>query len=232
MADTLPVFKMRLQCEILGILHNNVYLLEGPAGLVIVDPSAKPAVIVGETKGRSVSGIFITHGHFDHIGAAAAVREATGAPVFASKEDAPWIDGSDRPSDAVARHTEPCPVDGFLAEGDVVDMAGLPAHILATPGHSKGSLCFLIEPDEARAAAERAGYRLEGLDAPLLFSGDTLFEGCFGRTDFEGGDDDEMVASLKRLFELPDETLVFPGHGSPTTIGRERSWFSTVFRSV
>lgn len=232
MSENLPVFTFRLRCEILGILHNNVYFLEGPKGLVIIDPAAKPELIIGETRGLTVTDILITHGHFDHIGAAARVREITGAPVLSSKEDAAWISGIDWPTDARVRKTEPCPVDRLIADGDVIDLAGLPAHVLATPGHSKGSLCFLIYPDEAREAAAQVGYRLEGIDAPMLFSGDTLFQGCYGRTDFEGGDEEAMAASLQKLYKLPDETMVFPGHGSPTTIGRERPWLSTAFRSL
>ena len=153
----------------------------------------------------------LTHYHFDHVGAAAELREATGAPVIASAEDAPVIAGEKRWAGHSGRNT-PCPVDRVVRDGDVLEIGSMAWQVIATPGHTPGGLCFFLDATEG----------VEG--APVLVSGDTLFYGTHGRTDFSESSPSAMRDSLKRLAALPPETIVLPGHNTLTTIGRERFW--------
>ena len=143
------------------------------------------------------------------MGAAAALREATGAPVYASAIDAPNVENP--PSMSLGR-TDPCTVDVRVSHGDVLRVGDMEWKALVTPGHTPGSMCLFCIP--------QFGNHAEGL--PVLVSGDTLFAGTVGRTDFPGGSMDEMRASVKRLAKLPDDVAVLPGHNSLTTIGAER----------
>ena len=106
----------------------------------------------------------------------------------------------------------PCPVDHVVNDGDILKIGDMPWKVILTPGHTEGGICLFIDP--------RFGTNPEG--APVLISGDTLFCGSIGRTDFQGGDMNAMRRSLKRLAVLPDETVVLPGHNSTTKIGNER----------
>ena len=141
---------------------------------------------------------------------AAELREATGAPVIASAIDAPLIE---EPCDEdLSTRGVPCPVDRTVAHGDVVEVGNMKWKVIATPGHTPGSICLFDIP--------QFGNHPKGL--PVLLSGDTLFAGTIGRTDFKGGSMADMRASLKKLAALPDDTAVLPGHNNLTTIGAER----------
>ena len=191
---------------VVGPIENNVYIIGDTDDCFVVDPSCYPERILAALAGRTPKAIVITHRHWDHTGAAAALREATGAPVIASAVDAPLIEHPTEPR-CIA-----CPVDVKVSHGDVVEIGSRGWRVILTPGHTQGSMCLYIDP--------RLGSNPEG--APLLVSGDTLFCGCIGRTDFEGGSLDDMRHSLKRLAVLPDETIVLPGHNDLTYIGAER----------
>lgn len=195
---------------VLGPLENNVYLISDGEGTFVVDPSCQPEAIMAALGERSLDGIVITHYHNDHTGAAAALRAATGAPVYASAVDAPFIE--DPHVVGVSEVSAPCAVDRRLENGDVVSIGRMAWKVIATPGHSKGSICLFNIP--------QFGNHKDGL--PVLISGDTLFAGTVGRTDFEGGSLADMAASMKKLAALPDDTAVLPGHGDLTTIGAER----------
>ena len=148
----------------------------------------------------------LTHAHFDHLGAATAVLDATGAPLLIHELDAPRITSAAAEGTGAAvfgySYTAPVP-DRTLTDGDIIESGEISLEVMHTPGHTKGGICLLGE-----------GH---------LFSGDTLFAGSVGRTDFPGGDTGELQRSIgTRLATLPDETVVHPGHGPETTIGRER----------
>lgn len=195
---------------VMGMLENNVYVVSDGASTMVVDPTCQAERIVEALGGRTVDAIMLTHFHNDHIGAAAELRRLTGAVVIASGVDRPHIESP--VSLGMSEVAEPCLVDHAVADGDVVKIGNTPWKVLLTPGHSKGSMCWYVAPE--------FGSDPEG--APVLLSGDTLFAGTIGRTDLMGGSLQEMRGSLKKLAMLPDETAVFPGHGSFTAIGAER----------
>lgn len=193
---------------VMGPIDNNVYIVEtGDGTVAVVDPTCDAPRIMRAVGDRTVEAIVLTHCHWDHVGAAAALRELTGARVIASSTDAVFITG-EQLYDGGRMPVEPCPVDLAVDDGDVVEIGTSKWQVIATPGHTKGSVCFFVETDAA----------------PVLISGDTLFAGTHGRTDFEGGSISEMRDSLARLAQLPDDTIVYPGHNGFSTIGREKSW--------
>ena len=203
-----------VDCLITGPLQNNVYLISDDEAALVVDPAENAEAILSALDGKKLAAIVLTHGHWDHTGAAAELRRLSGAPVIAGVADADQIE---RPSDiGTSRVSNPCPVDVRVKTGDVVRAGGMQWKVLETPGHSPGSICLFIVPP--------FGNHADGL--PVLVSGDTLFKGTFGRTDFEGGSMQEMGKSMKRLAALPDDVAVLPGHNDLTTIGNERSTFA------
>lgn len=195
---------------ILGPISNNVYIISDGSATIVVDPSCRADEILKALGNRKVDAIVLTHRHSDHVGAAKELREKTGATVIASAIDAPYISGEAKAHDDM--RFEPCPIDHTVSDGDILKIGNMPWKVLGTPGHTPGGICLFIDP---QFGSNPAG-------APVLISGDTLFCGSIGRTDFQGGDMGAMRRSLKRLAALPDETIVLPGHESLTKIGDER----------
>lgn len=194
---------------VLGSLANNTYIISDGEGTLVVDPSCEVDKILAALDGRKLDAIVLTHHHYDHTGAAAALREVTGAQVIASELDAPFVE---EPITELSSVSDPCTVDVRVSNGDVVKVGNMEWKVILTPGHTKGSMCLFLIP--------QFGNHEQGL--PVLISGDTLFAGTVGRTDFEGGSMDDMRASVKKLAYLPDDVAVLPGHNSLTTIGTER----------
>ena len=162
-------------------------------------------------RGWNLKLIISTHRHWDHIGDNAPLSQATGARIAAHTLDRY---GLEHPSTSMAPFPIAPSVPAVdLADGSRFKFGEIDLEVLHTPGHTEGSVCLL-------ATGER-----------LLFSGDTLFAGSWGRTDLPGGSDDQMVASLARLSALPTDLKVLPGHGRQTTIEAERPWLDQIVRS-
>lgn len=210
----IPVRKVSGGCAdvryaVLGPIENNTYLVDdGQGGTIFVDPSSHAEKLPQALGIDRVSAILVTHNHWDHVSGLAALVRETGAPVFAPRIDAGLIESGQRDYMGGAQG---CPVDHKLDDGDTVAVGATVWRCIATPGHTPGGMCFFLDP----ASAPHAG-------RPLLLSGDTLFFASIGRTDFEGGDMDQMRTSLRTLAKLPDTCIVLPGHNRTTTIGDER----------
>lgn len=201
--------------RVVGPLATNLHLLaDERSGEAIAIDTAIPSLpwLADELAGRgwTLKLIVSTHGHWDHIGDNARVAEHTGASIAAHPLDREWLVN---PSPLWAPFEIPPSVPAVdLAEGGEIRFGAIRLEVLHTPGHTEGSVC-LLEPDEG-----------------LLFSGDTLFAGSFGRVDLPGGSPEAMAASLARLSRLADPITVLPGHGPETSIGRERAWLELVAR--
>jgi glyoxylase-like metal-dependent hydrolase (beta-lactamase superfamily II) len=199
--------------RVVGPIATNVHILadEGSREAIAID-TAIPCLewIAGELSGRSwtLKLIVSTHGHWDHIGDNARVADHTGAQIAAHRLD--WQRLTD-PQPIWAPFEIPPSVPAIeLAEGGVIQFGEIQLQVLHTPGHTEGSVC------------------LYAADDGLLFSGDTLFAGGWGRVDLPGGSPEQMVESITRLTTLEDPLQVRPGHGPNTTIGRERPWMELV----
>ncbi len=199
--------------RIVGPLSTNVHVLADPRTreAVAID-TATPSVawIADELSARdwTLKLIISTHGHWDHIGDNAEVAAHTGAPIAVHPADRERLE---RPEPVYAPFDIIPSVPAVdLAEGGEIRFGDLRLTVLHTPGHTEGSVCLLAADDG------------------LLFSGDTLFAGGWGRVDFPGGDPEAMAASIARLSGLEDHLGVLPGHGPTTTIRRERAWMELV----
>jgi glyoxylase-like metal-dependent hydrolase (beta-lactamase superfamily II) len=173
---------------------------------VMIDPGEEPQMFLAElnTRGWSLGGIWITHGHIDHILGVAAVKRATGAPIYLHPADRPLNDSLTQQGSWFGLKVDPLPPpDRDLEAGQRLDVGGIEFTVRHTPGHSPGSVSFV-----------RQG---------TIFGGDVLFNGSIGRTDLPGGDAATLLKSIHRDFlSLPDSTVVRSGHGPETTIGVER----------
>ena len=193
-----------------GAYRENAYLIcpEGRSDCFFVDPGDDLALLEAmlDRTGRTLAAIYLTHGHFDHVLAAEPLQAKTGAPVYLHPDDVPLIADPDKMAYDAAVASLPMPKALKTIPFDRgVEVAGEVFTVLETPGHTAGSVC------------------LYSAQSSILFSGDTLFQAGYGRTDLYSGDESQLALSLIMLLTtLPEETLVFSGHGSPTTIGAER----------
>lgn len=204
-----------------GPIGENAYVLPCEGGCILVDPGDEAARILSFLEGRDCRPVLMvaTHGHLDHTAAIPELRAAWKlrglvVPLAAHPDDAAYFgpSGEAKNRELFEAIRAPSyfenywrllpPADILIRDGDAIAGTGL--RVIHTPGHSRGSICLYDE------------------SAGFLISGDTLFRDGVGRTDAPDSDVGQLASSLERLFELPPETRVFPGHGEPTTIGRER----------
>ena len=198
-----------LEMTPVGPLGTNAFVLgcaESHDG-AIVDPGdeGRRLVLLAQTLGLRVSKVLITHGHVDHVGAVGDVKKLTGAQVWMHPADLPLYESCVLQAQMFGiRATDPPPLDGQLSDGQVLDIGQLRVQVIATPGHSQGSVSFYL-------AAQG-----------VLLAGDTLFQGGIGRTDLPGGSMKQLMQSIhSRLLTLPEDTRVLSGHGPATTVGAE-----------
>ncbi|MGB9892167.1 MBL fold metallo-hydrolase [Thermodesulfovibrio yellowstonii] len=199
---------MKIKKFEVGPLFVNCYIIydERTKEAVVIDPGDEPDLILDFIKEENLNLKYIlcTHGHFDHIGSVKELRDETGAKVVLHEKDIEIY----RNSPQIAMQffgieIEPQPEpDILIKNGEILNTGNVQLTVIHTSGHSPGSVCFYTD-----------GY---------IFTGDTLFAGSVGRTDIIGGSMNELLNSLKKIASLPDETIVFPGHGPKTKIGIEK----------
>lgn len=202
----------RIERCVLGMVSTNCYIVysskeEGLRPGVVIDPGDNAPFILNKCRELEVKpeAILLTHGHFDHMLAAEDVRRTFHIPVLAGEEEMALLDEPDM--NLTTSFGEPMclTADRWLRDGETLELIGRRWKVLHTPGHTGGCLCFYVEE--------------EG----VLFSGDTLFRESVGRTDLPTGNSTKILDSVvRKLFVLPDNTKVYPGHDSSTTIGYEK----------
>lgn len=192
-----------------GILRTNCYIIHNNDSkeAIVVDPGnlANQIIDVVNENNLTIVGIFITHGHFDHIGAVNAIKQEYHCDVFIGEFDKELMKDEEQNCSKMFHRDCIVGADVVLSDGQIVEVSGLRFRVIHTPGHTKGSVCFYFE------------------DEKLLLSGDTLFRDGIGRTDFPTGSASDIIRSIKeKLFVLDDSVKVYTGHGEQTTIGYER----------
>lgn len=193
---------------VVGYLSANCYIvgLESSGKGIVIDPGGNEADIFKAItdSGLEITTIVLTHGHSDHIAALYDIQDKTGAQVAIHIEDANFLEGRGSFSSQFGiSYKTPHPPDRLLREGDVIDCGGLLFTVIHTPGHTPGSICLLA--------------------GNMVFTGDTIFRRGIGTTLMPGSSRPQLINSIHtRLMVLPDETVIYPGHGRETTIGDER----------
>ena len=193
---------------VVGPLEENTYIIgdEATKQAIVIDPGDEPDRIMNEVKanGLQVNAIICTHAHFDHVGAAGDVKKATGANIILHKEDLETYDRAKDQASFWGYSVDDLPQpDSYIGEGDEVKVGNLSFKVMHTPGHSQGGICLYGEG--------------------IVVTGDTIFQGSVGRTDFPGGSIEKLKESFRRLLDLPENTHVLSGHGPETTIGNEKT---------
>lgn len=201
-----PVYRVHVLP--VGPLQENCSIVEYPAGATaaVIDPGDEGEAILAflAERGLSLAAILLTHGHFDHVGAVGILKERTGARVHAHAGDAELIRNAGRHGALYGIPVDPVPPpDALVADGDEIPFGEGAFRVLHTPGHSAGSVTYLL-----------GGW---------AFVGDLIFAGSIGRTDLPGGSMPTLLASVReKIFTLGDDVVLVPGHGPDTTVGRER----------
>jgi glyoxylase-like metal-dependent hydrolase (beta-lactamase superfamily II) len=203
---TLPVGQLEANCYVIADEE------EGSA--IVIDPGDEPDTIMDTLGDMKVSYIVLTHAHFDHAGAVAEIKEATGAELLIHVDERDTYAGIQEHAEYWGfRIPELPPPDNFLSEGDKITLGTTEFTVIHTPGHSPGGISLYTKG--------------------VVFTGDTLFMGSVGRTDLKGGNINNLKNSFRKLMLLPEDTKVLSGHGPATTIGREKygNMFSGQFLS-
>ena len=203
--------KIKIGRMVLGACQTNCYFLyrEDCKECIVVDPADQGANIYNALKqnGFEVSGILLTHGHFDHIWGTKELRELSGAKLYALEAERELLQDAHKNVSSQVGRPYTVDADVYVKDGEEITLADMTFQVIATPGHTGGGCCYYLK------------------EAGFLISGDTLFQESVGRTDFPTGSMGTLIRSIKeKLFVLPEEISVYPGHGDSTTIGHEKKY--------
>ena len=217
--EILPVGMLQCNCHIVGDPETREAIVIDPGG------DADRILEAIERHHLKVTAIVVTHTHIDHVIGLHRVHGATGAPVYLHADDLGLYRMLDVQASWLGMKTpEKVKIDQLVREGDVIRWGRYEGQILHTPGHTPGSICLYMPSDLPVAPTDAGAAKSAKSGTGQLFAGDTLFAGSIGRTDLWGGSMAAIMQSLKgKLLELPDGTIVYPGHGETTTIGEERA---------
>lgn len=201
--------KLNVVEVVVGFISTNCYIVykDGCPDCFIVDPGDNPEKILAivKSKGLEVKAILLTHGHFDHIGAVANICRETGAKLYAYEAEQELLRDANLNNPIGYSAKDSMEADVYCQDGQKMKLADVELKVIATPGHTGGSVCYYIE------------------DGGILFSGDTLFYEAVGRTDFPTSNPASIINSIReKLFTLPDSVIVLPGHGPSTSIEYEK----------
>ena len=201
--------KLILECLVVPPFESNCWILgcSETEEAVVIDPGDAAGILqTFKTHQFTVKYLIHTHGHIDHVSATAAIQRQIGAPVLLHEADQILLDNLTLQGTMFGLTAPPAPtVDKYICEGDEINWGQHTLSVIDTPGHSPGGVCLNLEGEQ------------------ILFAGDTLFQGSIGRTDLWGGDSEQLLDSIQeKLWRLDDDTIVCPGHGPRTTIGREK----------
>ena len=224
--EIIPVGPLQCNCSILGDAETRE--------AIVIDPGDEVDRILAVVRKHElkVRTIISTHTHIDHVGGLARLHRATGAPVLIHESDLELYRHLDIQAQWLGVPTpETMRLEDFTKEGDTIRWGGFAAKVLHTPGHTPGSICLVV--DAAAAAGDDRGAGAAAIppsrasrnvvSTSRLIAGDTLFQGSIGRTDLWGGSHPQIIKSInEKLIVLPEELVVYPGHGDITTIGAER----------
>lgn len=198
--------KFKIMRLAVGSYQTNCYIIfDEDKKAIIVDPGAQAKDILNavESEGLEVEKILLTHAHEDHIGALVEIKNALNVPVYMGEHEVSLLEeGLKNLNMLMNEKNEKFKVDHLVKDAEIIKFNDLEIKVIFTPGHTRGGVCYLIDN--------------------ILFSGDTLFMGSIGRTDFPGGDYETIMDSLMNLMKLPNETIVLPGHGPETKVAFEK----------
>lgn len=200
----------KIKILVLGGMSTNCYLMyqEDTKEAIIVDPAAEADVITKHIRELSLTpkAILLTHGHFDHIGAVHSIKEEYGILVYGHEAEKELLENGKYNLSSMFNGKLLIKLDEMLVDGQILKIAGFSIRVLHTPGHTAGGVCYYLEKEK------------------LLFSGDTIFAGSVGRTDFPTGDMGVLMRSIREVvLQLPDDVEIYPGHGEQTNVGYERT---------
>ncbi|MDI6603543.1 MAG: MBL fold metallo-hydrolase [Thermoanaerobacteraceae bacterium] len=199
---------LEIKRYVVGLFQSNCYIITNTNSKesVVIDPGEMIPSLIDYIQANKykLKYILLTHGHLDHIGGVEELREKTGAPVAISSYDAEMLYDPELNLSAMGYgEIKVKPADILLNDGDILYIGDIKIEVLHTPGHTPGGISFKIDN--------------------ILFTGDTLFKGSIGRTDFPGGNYEEIINSIKdKLLTQDDNTIIYPGHGEVSTIGYEK----------
>ena len=202
---------IKIKKMILGVIDTNIYIIydDKVKEAVIVDPADEPGRIMNAIKKLNVKpvAIFLTHGHYDHIMAANFLKNYYQIPILAHNKEKTLLKDSLLNLSGENDCSMKVYPDIFVKDKEEIEVGSMTFKVFYTPGHTVGSCCYYMESEK------------------IMFSGDTMFAGTCGRCDLPTGDPVKMAKSLEKLLKLPDEVVVFPGHGDQTVIGIERFYY-------